>query len=443
MKNNNDIPRPQVPNAWALMPMAVFLAAYLAVSLITGNFYVMPITVAFMLASAVALGMGRGTPFRERVAQFCEGPADGNVMLMVLIFILAGAFAAAARQSGAVDAAVNLALWVVPPGFITVGMFAAACFVSFSVGTSVGTIVALAPIAAGMASGAEIPLPLMLGVMVSGAMFGDNLSFISDTTIVATRTQGCKMSDKFKVNLRIALPVAVVTAALYIIAGWGPSVAMELPPVDWVGVAPYLVVIVAAVCGMNVILVLSLGIMLCGVSGLVTGSAGVGEWTAAMGDGVLGMGELIIVTLLAAGVFGMMRTYGGIAWLTAKLTSRIHSRKGAEAGIGALAGLADVCTANNTVALVMTGPVAHDIARRYGIDPRRSASIIDIFSCVVQGLLPYGAQLLMAAQLGGVSPLDILSYVYYPALLGIGTVAAILTGYPSKYAHGGEPRDSD
>ncbi|MCC8035953.1 MAG: Na+/H+ antiporter NhaC family protein [Rikenellaceae bacterium] len=433
-RNPGSYPDHIKPNGWALMPMAVFLGTYVAVLLFTGDIDRMPITVAFLLASAVALGMARGAAFRERVAQFCSGPADGNVMMMVVIFILAGAFAAAARQTGAVEAAVNLALRIVPADFITLGMFAAACFVSFSVGTSVGTIVALAPIASGMAAGTGLCEPLMVAIIISGAMFGDNLSFISDTTIVATRSQGCRMSDKFKVNLYIALPVAVVAALLYVIAGWGAAAPVDLPPVDWIGVLPYLAVIVAAVCGMNVILVLTLGIVLCGVCGLITGSCTVGEWTASLGAGATGMGELIIITLLAAGVFGMMRIYGGIAWLTSKLRSVIRTRKGAEAGMGALTGIADICTANNTVALVMTGPIARGIAARYGIDPRRSASLIDIYSCVVQGLIPYGAQLLMAAGLSGVAPLEMMPYLYYPALLGFGGAAAIATGYPRKFS---------
>ncbi|MCD8102066.1 MAG: Na+/H+ antiporter NhaC family protein [Alistipes sp.] len=418
------------------MPMAIFLAAYLAVSLATGDFYKMPVTVAFLLASAVALAMPRGVAFRDRVMQFCRGTADGNVMLMVLIFILAGAFAQAARQSGAVDAAVDLALSVVPPNLITVGMFLAACFVSLSVGTSVGTIVALAPIATGMADGVGLSSPLMLGVMISGAMFGDNLSFISDTTIVATRTQGCSMADKFRVNFRIAVPAALLAAAAYTVAGWGSAAPVEIPPVEWVKVVPYLVVLVAAVCGMNVVLVLAAGILLCGVSGLVTGAAGLWDWTASMGEGIVGMGELIIVTLMAAGVLEMMRLYGGIEWLTCRLTSRIRSRKGAEAGISALAGLADVCTANNTIALIMTGPIAKDISTAYGIDPRRSASLIDISSCVVQGLLPYGAQLLMAAGLSGMAPMEMLPYIYYPPLLALVAAVAVLTGFPRKYASG-------
>ncbi|MDR1004173.1 MAG: Na+/H+ antiporter NhaC family protein [Prevotellaceae bacterium] len=422
------------PNGKALLPLGVFLLTYLVVSVVARDFYKMPITVAFLLASAVAIAISKGGSLNHRIEQFCQGLANTNIMLMVLIFVLAGAFAQTAKSMGAIDATVNLTLSVLPANLLAPGIFLAACFISLAVGTSVGTIVALTPVAVGIATRSGIAEAMMIGIVVSGAMFGDNLSFVSDTTIVATRTQGCAMSDKFKVNLRIALPVAVLTALIYTLVGYGDAAAHEVARVEWGKVFPYLLVLLAAVLGMNVMLVLFLGIGLSGGVGLLTGSFDVWQWTDAMGSGILGMGELIIVTLLAGGMLEMIRYNGGIEWIIKKLTTHIRSPKGAEAGIAGLVSFADLCTANNTIALIMTGPIAKDIATKYGIDPRRSASLMDIFSCVMQGIIPYGAQLLMAAGLGGTSPIDIMQYLYYPYLLGVAALLAIRTGYPRKYA---------
>ena len=274
----------------------------------------------------------------------------------------------------------------------------------------------------------------MLGVVVSGAMFGDNLSFISDTTIVATRTQGCNMNDKFKVNIRIALPIAILTGLLYVLIGSGVGSGYETGPIEWIKVLPYLVVLVTAICGVNVMMVLIAGIILSGIVGLLTGGFDIWGWNASMGLGITNMGELIIVTLLAGGMLEMIRYNGGIDWIILKLTSRIRSTKGAEGSIAALISFANLCTANNTIALIMAGPIAKDIADRFKIDPRRSASLLDIFSCFVQGIIPYGAQLLMAAGLGHVSPIEIMQYLYYPYLLGVGALLAITCNYPRKYA---------
>ena len=274
----------------------------------------------------------------------------------------------------------------------------------------------------------------MLGVVVSGAMFGDNLSFISDTTIVATRTQGCNMNDKFKVNIRIALPIAILTGLLYVLIGNGVGSGYETGPIEWIKVLPYLVVLVTAICGVNVMMVLIAGIILSGIVGLLTGGFDIWGWNASMGLGITNMGELIIVTLLAGGMLEMIRYNGGIDWIILKLTSRIRSTKGAEGSIAALISFANLCTANNTIALIMAGPIAKDIADRFKIDPRRSASLLDIFSCFVQGIIPYGAQLLMAAGLGHVSPIEIMQYLYYPYLLGVGALLAITFNYPRKYA---------
>lgn len=424
------------PNPWALLPLAVFLVTYLLVSIIVNDFYKMPITVAFVISSIVAIAISKGGKLSNRIEQFCRGAANTNIMMMVLIFILAGAFAQTAKAMGAVDATVNLTMAFLPESLLAAGIFIASCFISLSVGTSVGTIVALAPVAVGIAARADIPTALMLGVVVSGAMFGDNLSFISDTTIVATRTQGCKMSDKFKVNIRIALPIAIVTALIYVFIGSGISSSYAPAAIEWLKVIPYLIVLIIAICGVNVMLVLFIGILLSGIVGLITGGFDIWGWTASMGSGITNMGELIIVTLLAGGMLEIIRYNGGIDWIILKLTSRIRSSRGAELSIAGLVSFANLCTANNTIALIMAGPIAKDIADKFHVDPRKSASILDIFSCFVQGIIPYGAQLLMAAGLGAVSPIEIMQYLYYPYLLGLGGLLAILFKYPRKYSSG-------
>ena len=434
MENRKQKAIEHTPNAWALLPLGVFLLSYLAVSCMAGDFYKMPITVAFVISSIVAIAISKGGPLNNRIEQFCRGAANSNIMLMIIIFILAGAFAQTAKEMGAIDATVNLTMSFLPGNLLAAGIFIAACFISISVGTSVGTIVALAPVAVGIAEKAGMPDALMLGVVVSGAMFGDNLSFISDTTIVATRTQGCEMQDKFKVNFRIALPAALVVTLLYIISGLGVNETYQPESIEWVKVLPYLVVLITAVAGMNVMLVLVVGILLSGLTGLFTGTFDIWAWNAAMGNGIIGMGELIIVTLLAGGMLEMIRYNGGIEWIIRKLTARINSPRGAETSIAGLVCFANLCTANNTIALIMSGPIAKDIATRFHIDPRRSASLLDIFSCFVQGIIPYGAQILMAAGLGTTSPIAIMQYLYYPYLLGLAAALAIFFQYPRKYS---------
>ena len=422
------------PNFWALTPLIVFLSIYLIASIIMGDFYKMPITVAFLVSSVVAVAISSGGKLHKRIDLFCKGAANSNIMLMVWIFILAGAFAQTAKAVGAVDATVNLALSILPDSLLLAGIFIAACFISLSMGTSVGTIVALTPVAVGIATQTDINTPFMVAIVVGGAMFGDNLSFISDTTIVATRTQGCNMNDKFKVNIRIALPIAILTGFLYVLIGNGVGSGYETGPIEWVKVLPYLIVLITAICGVNVMMVLIVGIILSGIVGLLTGGFDIWGWNASMGLGITNMGELIIVTLLAGGMLEMIRYNGGIDWIILKLTSRIRSAKGAEGSIAALISFANLCTANNTIALIMAGPIAKDIADRFKIDPRRSASLLDIFSCFIQGIIPYGAQLLMAAGLGHVSPIEIMQYLYYPYLLGVGALLAIAFNYPRKYS---------
>ena len=422
------------PNPLALIPLAVFLISYLAVSLVAGDFYKMPITVAFVLSSVVAVWMSKGGGLHSRIELFCKGAANSNIMLMVMIFILAGAFAQTAKAMGAVDATVNLTLAILPGNVLAAGVFLAACVISVSVGTSVGTIVALTPVAAGLSAQTGISPALMSAVVVSGAMFGDNLSFISDTTIVATRTQGCKMSDKFKTNVSIVMPFAVLTTIIYVLIGSGAQSAFVTGDIPWIKVLPYFIVLAAAVMGVNVMVVLLGGTVLCGLIGLLTGAFDVWGWTTSMGAGINGMGELIIVTILAGGMLEMIRYNGGLAWIIQKMTARIRSRKGAELSIAGVVSFANLCTANNTIALIMAGPIAKEIAQRFHIAPNRSASLLDIFSCFVQGIIPYGAQLLMAASLSGVSPVGIMKYLYYPYLLGVGALLAIWLGFPRTHS---------
>ena len=422
------------PNFWALIPLIVFLSIYLIASIIMGDFYKMPITVAFLVSSVVAVAIPSGGKLPKRIALFCKGAANSNIMLMVWIFILAGAFAQTAKAVGAVDATVNLALSVLPDSLLLAGMFIAACFISLSMGTSVGTIVALTPVAVGIATQTDINTPFMVAIVVGGAMFGDNLSFISDTTIVATRTQGCNMKDKFKVNSLIVIPVAILVTIVYLFQGSEITTTPTVTPIEWLKVIPYILVLTTALAGVNVMIVLLLGILCSGIVGIIIGSIQFWGWIAAMGTGISGMGELIIITLLAGGMLEMIRYNGGIAYIIQKLTTRVKSKKGAELSIAALVSFADLCTANNTIALIMSGPIAKDIASRFGIDPRKSASLLDTFSCFMQGIIPYGAQLLMAAGLASITPLAIMQYLYYPYLMGVAALLAIFFRYPRKYS---------
>lgn len=422
------------PNFWALLPLIVFLSIYLIASIIMGDFYKMPITVAFLVSSVVAVAISSRGKLHKRIDLFCKGAANSNIMLMVWIFILAGAFAQTAKAVGAVDATVNLALSVLPDSLLLAGMFIAACFISLSMGTSVGTIVALTPVAVGIATQTDINTPFMVAIVVGGAMFGDNLSFISDTTIVATRTQGCNMKDKFKVNSLIVIPIAILVTIIYLFQGSEITTTPTVTPIEWLKVMPYVLVLITALAGMNVMIVLLLGILCSGIVGIITGSIQFWGWIAAMGTGISGMGELIIITLLAGGMLEMIRYNGGIAYIIQKLTTHVKSKKGAELSIAALVSFADLCTANNTIALIMSGPIAKDVASRFGIDPRKSASLLDTFSCFMQGIIPYGAQLLMAAGLASITPLAIMQYLYYPYLMGVAALLAIFFRYPRKYS---------
>lgn len=427
-------------NAWkhhrwmALTPLMVFLVLYLVTSILLNDFYKVPITVAFMVSAMYAIAITRGMPLNQRISHFSEGAGNRNMMLMIWIFILAGAFASSAKAMGAIDATVNLTLHVLPSSMLLPGLFLAACFISLSVGTSVGTIVALTPVAVGIAQQTGVTLPLIVATVVGGSFFGDNLSFISDTTIVATQTQGCRMKDKFLVNSRIVVPAALVVLLLYIALGRDIQAPSDLPPVEWVKVIPYLAVLGTAIAGLNVMLVLLIGIVLAGGIGILGGYYDFWAWFGSMGDGILGMSELIIVTLMAGGMLEMIRLNGGIDYLTSKLTYRVNGKRGAELSVGALVMLADFCTANNTIAIITVGPIAKNIATRYGLDNRKVASLLDTFSCFAQGIIPYGAQMLMAAGLSQLAPTQIMGYLYYPYAIGVVALVSVLLRYPKKYS---------
>lgn len=421
-------------NFWALSPLFIFLGVYLVTSIIVNDFYKVPITVAFAISSIAAILMTRHLSLSERITRFSGGASDRNIMLMIWIFILAGAFAQSAKAMGAIDATVNLTLRILPENLLLAGLFVAACFISLSIGTSVGTIVALTPVAIGIAEKTGIELPFMVAVVIGGAFFGDNLSFISDTTIASTKTQGCQMKDKFKVNSMIVMPAAIIILALYIIEGFRVQVPIEPAPIEWVKVIPYIVVLGTALAGINVMLVLVLGILVTGIIGILTSGFSLFGYFGAMGEGITGMGELIVITLLAGGMLEMIRYNGGIAYIIEALTRKVNSKRFAELSIAGLVCLANICTANNTIAIITTGPIARNIAERFNIDRRKSASILDTFSCFIQGIIPYGAQMLIAAELAGISPLSIIRYLYYPALIGICGLAAILFRYPKHYS---------
>ena len=418
---------------WSLSPLAVFLCLYLITSLLVNDFYKVPITVAFLLSSCYAIAITRGLKLEQRVYQFSVGAGNKNILLMIWIFVLAGAFAQSAKQMGAIDATVNLTLHILPDNLLLAGIFIAACFISLSIGTSVGTIVALTPVAVGLAEKTGIDLPYMVAIVVGGSFFGDNLSFISDTTIASTKTQDCVMRDKFKVNFMIVVPAALIVLGIYIFQGLSLSAAPQIQEIEWIKVIPYLIVLGTAIAGMNVMSVLLLGIFSTGIIGLFTGM-GFFDWFGAMGTGITGMGELIIITLLAGGMLETIRYNGGIDFIIARLTRHVTGKRGAELSIAALVSVANLCTANNTIAIITTGPIAKDIAKRFHLDRRKTASILDTFSCLIQGIIPYGAQMLIAAGLAGISPLGIIGNLYYPFCMGACAILAILIRYPKRYS---------
>lgn len=418
------------PSITALLPLAVFLGIYLIGSTVAGDFYKIPITVAGMAASIVAILMTR-RPISESIGDYSRGATDVNIMLMIWIFVLAGAFAASTKAMGAVDATVALTLKIVPEEFLPAGIFVAACFTSISIGTSVGTIVALTPIASAIATQTGCDTAWIVAIVVGGALFGDNLSFISDTTIAATRTQGCSMRDKFRTNVLIVTPAAIITLLIYTFSH--QQTLNYIPPQEmapWYTILPYLLVLVTAIAGMNVLKVLTLGIISSGIIGLLCGNLTLLDWLSTMGQGIDSMGQLIIITMMAGGMLEMIRLNGGIEYIISRLTSRVRSRRGAEASIASLVVFADICTANNTVAIISVGSIARQISERFGISPRRTASLLDTFSCFIQGIIPYGAQLLMAAGLAAISPVEIVPHLYYPMIMGGCAIVAILLQWP-------------
>ena len=398
------------------------------------------LTVAFMISSIYAIAISGGMPIKSRVDTYSKGAGANNLMLMLWIYVLAGSFAASAKAMGAVDATVNLALSILPASMILPGLFLAACFISVSIGTSVGTVVALVPIAAGLAHSMDVNTGMMTAIIVGGAYFGDNLSFISDTTVVASQTQNCKMSDKFRVNSLIVVPAAVIVLAIYAVMGIGLQAPTDIPEVEYVKVLPYLVVLVTAVAGMNVMAVLTMGTLLCGVIGVscqllgATGGYGLFGWFSAMGNGIIGMCELVIIAMMAGGMLEIIRENGGINYIIDKITAHVSNKRGAELSIAALVSMVNVCTANNTVAILTVGNIAKKIGDKFGVDNRKAASILDTFSCTVQGLIPYGVQMLLAAGLANLSPMDILPYLYYPLAIGIAALFSILFRYPKRYS---------
>ena len=379
----------------------------------------------FIIVSIVAILLSRGMTFRERITEFSKGAGQKDLLLMVWIFVLAGAFAASAKAMGAVDATVNLTLQLLPTNFLLAGLFISACVVSLCMGTSVGTIVAFMPIAASLADKTEMSLPLMAAAIVGGAFFGDNLSFISDTTIVATQSQGCKQSDKFRYNFFLVLPVAILVCIIYLLMGSGAD-EVTAGNVMWWKIIPYAAVLVSAAMGMNVMLVLLMGNVLTGIVGIADGSYTFMEWTASLTAGIMGMSELILISMMAGGIFALITKQGVMERFMRLVSIKIHTQRGAELSICLLVGVVNALTANNTVAILSVGDIAKQIATRFGIDPRRSASLLDTTSCAVQGLLPYGAQLLMASSLAGISALSIIPYLYYPMLIGLITLLSIL-----------------
>ena len=426
-------------NFRALLPMIVFLVLFIGTGIAltaTGAdmpFYQLSATVAIIPAIVLAILQGKDD-LNKKIGVFLSGVGEINIITMCMIFLLAGGFASVASAIGGVKATVNFGLSLLPPSMILPGLFLIGAFISTAMGTSMGTVAAIAPIAVGVGEQTDIPLALLLGVVMSGAMFGDNLSMISDTTIAATRTQECDMRDKFKVNSMIVVPAAVVVTLLYLYESWSLQIPPQTEPLEWVKVIPYLVVLGTALAGMNVMIVLVLGLVFAGGIGLLTGSFGVFDWFGSMGSGITDMGQLIIVTLLAGGMLELIQVGGGIDYVITRLTRRVHNRRGAELSIAALVSIANCCTANNTIAIITVGPIAKGIADRFGVDLRKSASILDTFSCFVQGLIPYGAQLLMAAGLTALSPLDIMRYLYYPVLMGAFALLSILFRFPRRYS---------
>lgn len=420
--------RPRRRGWIALLPLLLLAVLMGGTGLLMGDFGKVPMTVVFLITCIASLTTLRGHSIEERIQIFSHGAGHPDLLLMVWIFVLAGAFAGSAQAMGAVTATVDLTLHCLPGDILLAGLFLAACIVSLCIGTSVGTIVALVPMAAEMAARTGTATPLMVAAVVGGSFFGDNLSFISDTTVAATRTQGCRMKDKFRTNFHIVWPAALVCFLIYV--GIGMESSQVIPEATgtlhlW-RIIPYAMVLITAIIGMNVMVVLCTGCLLTGLIGMAEGSYDFSGWITSMAGGINGMGELILISMMAGGLLAVVRKGGGITWIVRGLTRRVHSRRGAECCISTLVALTNCCTANNTVAILSVGTITKDISERYGVDKRRAASLLDIYSCVVQGLIPYGAQLLMAAGLATISPVAIVPFLFYPLLVAVSATFSII-----------------
>lgn len=422
-----DVHKQSKGNVFALIPLGVFLLIYLVGSIIANDFYKIPVSVAFLASAITALAMNRKKSFDEKIEDFCRGIGKTDIILMLLIFVLAGAFAQIAKDMGAVDSTVNLGLSILPANIMVVGIFIIACFISLSIGTSVGTIVALTPVAISIAEKLGSPTGLVVAAVVGGSMFGDNLSMISDTTIAASRTQGSEMKDKFRCNFKLALMAAVISAViLFVVGGKGNAVLDAEYTYNIIKIFPYILVLVGALLGGNVMVVLTFGTIVAGIIGIFTGSFDIWGFVSSVSTGMLNMGELIIITILVSGTVEIIKSNGGIDFIINFIKSKINSEMGAKLGVVALVSVVDICTANNTVAIVMSGPIAKEVGDEYGIEPKKMASILDIFSCVIQGIIPYGAQLLMAAGIAGISSFEIMQFLFYPYILGVIALVAII-----------------
>ena len=415
------------PNGLALLPILVFLVLFLGTGIVLKDFYTMPAVVGFLIALIVAFAQTKGKTFNEKLSIVAKGIGDDNIITMCLIFLAAGAFSGSVSAAGGVESTVNLGLSLLPPGIAVIGLFIIGCFISISMGTSMGTIAALAPIAVGISDKTGFALAICIGAVVSGAMFGDNLSMISDTTIAAVRTQGCEMKDKFKRNFLIVLPAAIVTIVILYFLTRGAKFELE-GNLDYniLQVIPYLLVLLTAIIGINVFIVLISGTVLSIVVGLFTGALAPAAIFTSIGTGVTGMYDITVISILVAAISALVKENGGFAFILDKIHSHVHTYKGAEFGVAALISLVDAATANNTVAIVIAGPIAKEISEDYDIEPSRSASLLDMFASVFQGIIPYGAQLLSAATLTGLTPFAIIPYLFYPYLMAVCGIISIL-----------------
>lgn len=415
------------PNGLALMPIIVFLILFIGIGVVQKDFYSMPAVIGFLIALAVAFLQTRGISFNEKISIIAKGVGDDNIITMCLIFLVAGAFSGSVSAAGGVSSTVNLGLSLLPPGIAVIGLFVIGCFISISMGTSMGTIAALAPIAMGISEKTDFPIAICIGAVVSGAMFGDNLSMISDTTIAAVRTQGCDMRDKFRKNFLIVLPAAIATIVIlfFMTSGAHFTVSKDLD-YNIFQVIPYILVLVTALIGLNVFIVLIGGIAFSVIAGLATGTMKVSQIFTSMGKGATGMYDITVISILVACISALIKYNGGFAFILENIHKHIHSYKGAEFGVAALVGLIDCATANNTVAIVIAGPIAKEISDDYGIEAARTASLLDMFASVFQGIIPYGAQLLSAASLTGLSSFDIIPYLFYPYLMAVCGIVSII-----------------